>query len=158
MGVSGCGKSSIGRALSKKLNIPFYDGDDFHPKTNIAKMSRGEALNDEDRWPWLEAINTKANVEVEKQGAVIACSALKETYRTKLSQGLDGRDKWLYLKGDFDTILARMERRDHFMPPALLKSQFDALEEPTTGYIIDINQTIDTIVETLYLDLSGPNR
>ena len=146
MGVSGCGKSTIGKLLADELECPFYDGDDFHPQSNIDKMAGGAALTDEDRWPWLQKINDLARTEVTEKGAVIACSALKESYRTLLSKEILSHTEWVYLEGSFDQIYDRMRQRDHFMPPALLQSQFDTLETPVDAININIGNTPQEIV------------
>jgi len=142
MGVSGCGKTTIGKRLSSVLNIPFYDGDDFHSEANVQKMSSGIPLNDEDRKPWLESINAFA--KNQNSSIVIACSALKQVYRTWLSQDLNC--KFILLHGSFDLIHDRMKDRDeHFMPPELLQSQFDTLELSHKCKQVDINQNIEKI-------------
>ena len=150
MGVSGSGKSTIGNLLAEQVNIPFFDGDDFHPETNIAKMSSGQPLNDEDRWPWLQAINRLAIEESNKKGCVIACSALKQSYRELLDQSLNGISKWVYLKGTFEQIEKRInERGGHFMGSKLLASQFATLEIPENAIDIDISDEPQIIVETI---------
>ncbi|NNJ88891.1 MAG: gluconokinase [Eudoraea sp.] len=131
MGVSGCGKSTIGRMLAETLSLPFFDGDDYHPEKNIQKMSKGEPLNDQDRHSWLMSLN-QLGKEHQNKGAVIACSALKEMYRDIIEKDLDPVPIWIYLEGSYDFILKRLEQRSgHFMPANLLRSQFDALEPPT---------------------------
>jgi gluconokinase len=132
MGVSGSGKSTAGESLAVELGWPFRDADSFHPAANVAKMSAGIPLTDDDRWPWLAAIAAWIDErrEMGKPG-IVSCSALKRTYRRVL---LDGRPdvRLVYLQGDQPLIAGRMGRRQgHFMPPALLDSQFAALEEPT---------------------------
>jgi len=154
MGVSGTGKSTIGKALSLALDIPFFDGDDFHPVANIEKMTEGLPLNDEDRKPWLEKLGLLAASELEKKGAIIACSALKASYRTLLSKNISNHTKWVFLHGSSEVIRERMKNRsDHFMPPALLKSQFDALEIPENAIKISIldapNDIVKKIIETV---------
>jgi len=96
IGVSGCGKTTIGKQVAERLNIPFFDADDFHPPENIAKMSSGKALNDQDRLPWLQALNQLARTEAQKNGAVIACSALKAYYRHILSENITKNTHWIY--------------------------------------------------------------
>ena len=147
-GVSGSGKTTIGKKLAESINIPFYDADDYHPKSNTDKMSSGQPLNDDDRQPWLEAINTVATESLDQHGCVFACSALKEMYRRTLSQHIADSTTWIYLKGDYNTILARMQAREHFMPPKLLQSQFDTLEEPKDAITLDITDTIDEMVKS----------
>ncbi|MEM1323811.1 MAG: decarboxylating NADP(+)-dependent phosphogluconate dehydrogenase [Bacteroidota bacterium] len=148
MGVSGAGKTSVGRQLAQALQLPFYDGDDYHPPANIDKMSKGIPLEDADRWAWLKRINELARTR--PGGAVIACSALKQAYRQLLAEGLDDQLRWVYLKGDFATIRQRMESREgHFMPLELLQSQFDALEAPAKAIVVDIQLAIPDIVKQI---------
>lgn len=150
MGVSGCGKSTIGKMLSERLDIPFYDGDDFHPKENIEKMSSGQALNDNDRWPWLETIQAFAAKQIKTQSVIIACSALKESYREILMKDLQDQCLWVHLHGNFDLILQRInDRKGHFLPPALLVSQFDTLETPTYGLHLNIQESAESIIDQI---------
>ncbi len=129
MGVAGCGKTSVGEALAKRLGLPFRDADEFHPKANIEKMSAGIPLTDEDRWPWLEAIG-RALAEADGR-LIVACSALKRAYRQCLRQTAGRPVIFLWLDGSKATIGARMARRKHhFMPTSLLDSQFATLEPP----------------------------
>jgi len=146
MGVCGCGKTSVGRALAAKLGWRFLDADDFHPPANVAKMAAGIALSDEDRWPWLDRLRSElANINSRGAHAVLACSALRERYRDRLSHGRELR--WVYLKGDMATIEYRLASRSgHFMPASLLASQFAALEEPAQALVVDIRQEIDAQV------------
>ena len=132
MGVSGAGKSTVGKLIAARLDCPFRDADSFHPKANIAKMSRGEPLTDTDRWPWLEAIAAWiAEHRAAGTTCVVTCSALKRRYRDLVTDNQRDDVRLVYLKGDFALIEARLEaRKGHFMPPGLLQSQFDALEEP----------------------------
>ena len=132
MGVSGAGKSTIGRIVAERLNCQFRDADSFHPKANIEKMSRGEPLTDADRWPWLNAIAAWiAEHRAAGTTCVVTCSALKRVYRDIVTDRQRADVRLVYLKGGFDLIAARLaSRTDHFMPPALLKSQFDTLQEP----------------------------
>jgi gluconokinase len=147
MGVSGSGKTTIGARLAQALGWPFYDGDQFHPPANVAKMQQGMPLTDEDRWPWLQALRTHIEACI-RQGvsAVLACSALKQAYREHLV--IDEVEvKLVYLKGDYALIQERLaQRRCHFMPPGLLASQFAALEEPVQGVVVDIVHPPETIV------------
>ena len=149
MGVSGCGKSTVGTLLAERLKIPFYDGDDYHPEPNIEKMSSGTPLNDEDRLPWLLRINEVAIQSLENNGCVFACSALKEDYRDILSSTIADQCQFVFLQGSFDLILQRMQDRNHFMPPDLLQSQFDTLEEPSDALTIDIQVSPDKIIEAI---------
>ncbi len=135
MGVSACGKTTLGEALAAEFGCPFFDGDDFHPPENIVKMKAEEPLGDSDREGWLKALNALARKHTGSGGAVIACSALKEKYRDWLREGLDpGEICWVVLTGTFEDILERIQARaDHYMPPALLRSQFADLEVPDYG-------------------------
>ncbi len=131
MGVSGAGKSTVGRLVAEALGAAFAEGDSYHPPANVAKMSRGEALTDADRRPWLLAMATAIDDWLAAgQTTVVTCSALRRTYRETLLG--DRRDVWLvYLRGDQALIAGRLaSRHGHFMPPSLLPSQFAALEEP----------------------------
>ena len=130
MGVSGSGKSTIASMLAARLGYTYVDGDWLHPESNVEKMRSGVPLTDEDRWPWLEAIAARAQrLRGEGTGAVIACSALRRAYR-EILMAKDAR--LVYLEGDRDTVARRLGSRDgHFMPPALLESQFAALEPPS---------------------------
>jgi len=134
MGVSGAGKSTVGRLIAARLDCPFRDADSFHPPANIAKMSRGEPLTDEDRWPWLAAIAAWIGEHrAARTTCVVTCSALKRIYRDIVTERQSADVRLVYLTGVFDLIDARLKARTgHFMPPGLLRSQFDALEEPGT--------------------------
>lgn len=147
MGVSGCGKSLIGSEIAKSLNLPFYDGDDYHPQANVDKMRQGTPLTDEDRIGWLHTLN---RLYVENEAAVIACSALKPEYRDILR--LDNQELVIvFLKGDFDTIWSRHQKRDnhYFNGESMLRSQFEALREPTLeeALHIDICHSVEEVVE-----------
>lgn len=132
MGVSGAGKSTVGKIIAAKLDCAFRDADSFHPKANIEKMSRGEPLTDDDRWPWLDAIAAWiAEHRAAGTTCVVTCSALKRVYRDIVTAKQSSDVRLVHLKGGFDLIAARLAvRKGHFMPPALLQSQFAALEEP----------------------------
>lgn len=151
IGVAGSGKSTIGRAYAAASGLPFYDGDDFHPPANVAKMSAGQPLNDEDRWGWLEAIHQFVQAQLQHgQSLVLACSALKHSYRQQLSAGIQSQVVWVYLEGGFELIRKRMETRaGHFMPPNLLQSQFDALEPPAGAITLDICYPPEMLVQRL---------
>ncbi|MBU2946120.1 gluconokinase [Zobellia uliginosa] len=146
MGVSGSGKSTIGKLLAEKLDLDFYDGDDYHPEVNVKKMAEGFPLDDNDRQGWLERLNLLA-IENRETGAIIACSALKTKYRSTLQNGIDQKLFFVYLKGTFDEIMARLKlRENHFMPPELLQSQFNTLEVPEDAITVSIMQTPNEIV------------
>ena len=149
MGVSGSGKTTIGRLLSEKTGIPFFDGDDFHSAENKEKMKGGSPLTDADRQGWLQSLNKLAKQESVKQGAIIACSALKEKYRKLLSENLDN-PAWVFLKGSFELISHRMKNRTgHFMPPELLQSQFDTLEDPQPAIAVKIDSDPEKITDNI---------
>ena len=146
MGVSGVGKTTIGKLLAEALALPFIDADDYHSANNKIKMQQGIALTDEDRLPWLQSLNGIAKTEAQIAGAVIACSALKEHYRTILSEGLH-KPIWIYLHAQPEIIKKRVSaRKEHFMPASLLPSQFAALEEPKTAICIDSNLSPEAIL------------
>ena len=150
MGVSGSGKTSVGKALAEHLGWDFYDADDFHPPENIAKMATGVPLDDSDRLLWLAALHDliASSLKAGRPG-VLACSALKESYRQQLLDGNEGV-LLIYLKGSYDLIWSRMEKRtDHYMKPHMLKSQFDALEEPVTALTTDISMSVEDIVQEI---------
>lgn len=154
MGVSGSGKTSLGKALADKLGWDFYDADDFHPPANVAKMASGTPLDDSDRAPWLAALHDliSSSLKADHPG-VLACSALKERYRQQLTDGNEGV-QIIYLKGSYDLIWSRMEmRKDHYMKPHMLKSQFEALEEPRDAFAIDIAMPPNEIVREIILSL-----
>ena len=150
IGVSGSGKTTIGKLLSQDLNSLFFDGDDYHSEKNKAKMSSGQPLNDDDRQVWLETLNNLAKKQLSKNSCVIVCSALKQSYRDILGRDIEGQTKWVHLSGSFDQIYNRMNRRpNHFMPSNLLKSQFDILENPKNALQIDVSMTPENIIKTI---------
>ncbi|WP_137401038.1 NADP-dependent phosphogluconate dehydrogenase [Echinicola rosea] len=155
MGVSGSGKTTIGRMLSKKAGLPFYDADDFHPKKNVEKMQKGLPLDDEDRTPWLEKLSDEMVDWEENGGAVLACSALKVDYR-KILRRNGVQIHWFFLKGDEALIADRMQQREgHYMPVTLLSSQLETLELPRHATTIAIDQTPEKIVEDIMSDLKN---
>jgi len=161
MGVSGAGKSTVGRLTATRLDCPFRDADSFHPPANIAKMARGAPLTDADRWPWLQAIAAWIG-EHRAAGTtcVATCSALKRAYRDLVTEGQRPDVRLVYLKGDMALIEARLAaRRWHFMPPALLRSQFDALEEPgdeERAMVMSIDERPEEIAESVLAALRIP--
>ncbi|MEM9648465.1 MAG: gluconokinase [Bacteroidota bacterium] len=153
MGVSGTGKSTIGTKLSKRLDFPFFDGDDYHPEENVQKMSAGIPLNDDDRKGWLERLNQLA-IEHKATGAIIACSALKENYRGILRNQMGNTLQFVHLEGSYDLITSRLKaRKGHFMTAALLQSQFDTLEPPKDAIIVSIKLSPENIVDTIVKQL-----
>lgn len=154
MGVCGCGKSTVGIQLAERLGMAFVDADDLHPQANIDKMSRSIPLNDDDRWPWLDIVGeTLAQNVSAKGGAVVACSALRQAYRDRITEAAGQPVLFVYLAGSYETISDRLNQRGgHFMPPALLKSQFETLETPNAGELaieVDIRLSVDEIVEQI---------
>ncbi|MCV0427629.1 MAG: gluconokinase [Roseibium sp.] len=151
MGVSGCGKSKIGQGFARAIGGSFFDGDDLHPEENIAKMSRGEPLNDSDREPWLDRVGMR--LKDASEPTVIACSALKRAYRERIADRAGGPVTFLYLEGTRDVLSSRMKLREgHFMPLALLDSQLETLEPPEPDELsvkASIDQTPDQVVAEL---------
>jgi gluconokinase len=150
MGVSGSGKTTVGRLLASTLGWPFYDGDDFQPKDNVAKMAQGLPLNDRDRRPWLLAIhNLLVGLAAKRGKAVVACSALKRDYRDLLSAGLEGI-AFVYLKGEYALLQDRLKsRQGHFFPAAMLGTQFEILEEPEEALAVAVDVPPETVVERI---------
>lgn len=150
LGVSGSGKTTIGRRLAERLRWPFFDGDDFHPEENLTKMARHQPLTDADREPWLDRLAELIETSIAAgRSAVIACSALRRAYRERLARG-HREVTFVYLRGSFELIRDRLARRQgHFMPIDLLPSQFEALEEPLDAVTVDIRQSPEAIVEAL---------
>ena len=149
MGVSGCGKTTISVRLAEKLGWTFIESDSYHSDEHIRKMASGFPLTDADRQPWLETLHgLLADLSLKDQPTVLACSALKEKYRQTLTAGLKNF-RFVYLKGDYDLIWQRMQARQHYMKPSMLKSQFDALEEPDNALVIDITLPPEKIVSEI---------
>ena len=154
MGVTGSGKTTIGRKLAESLGWKYFDADDFHSATNVGKMRRGLPLNDQDRKPWLESLRRLIqNSLANNEPAILACSALKQSYREVLL--VDERVKFVYLKGDYNLIKKRLTARsNHYMNPALLDSQFQTLEEPEGVLKVEIQHSPDEIVEIIKTELN----
>jgi gluconokinase len=147
MGVSGCGKTTLAQKLATATGGTWLDADDFHPPVNKAKLSSGTPLTDEDRWPWLDKLNAELRRVNNTKPFFLACSALKQIHRDRLTEGLTGV-RFVYLKGSFDLIRDRLAHRtNHFMPAQLLESQFETLEEPKDALVLDISRTEDEMVE-----------
>ena len=152
MGVSGSGKSAVAEAVAQQMKSPFLDGDFLHPRANIEKMASGHPLNDDDRAPWLKAVNSAIYAMQNTHSvSVLVCSALKQKYRDMLREGNTGL-YFIYLKCDFELISERLEKRKgHFFKPEMLKSQFEVLEEPVNNHndicFIDSSKTLDEVVE-----------
>jgi gluconokinase len=157
MGVSGCGKSTIAALVAQQLGRPMIEGDDLHPPANIAKMTQGIPLNDDDRRPWLEAIAARIDSwrRAGSQG-VVTCSSLRRAYRDILRAGHDDV-RFVFLKGSYELLLGRMQHRQrHFMPPSLLQSQFATLEEPgpDEAITVSIDQPVEGIVSDVMRQLT----
>jgi len=138
MGVSGSGKTTTGRTLAENLGWPFYEGDDFHPEANVEKMTRGIALTDTDRKEWLDRLShLLAELKRQRKSAVVSCSALKESYRQRLSKAGEN-PRFVFLKGDHELLEKRIrERKGHYMGAGLLMSQFQTLEEPEEAIVVN---------------------
>jgi len=147
MGVSGSGKTTIGKRLADQLGWPYFEADDFHSEANKEKMGRGTPLTDEDRVPWLGAIRAKIDECIaQRRSAVFTCSGLKEEYRRILMDGAPAVTL-VYLAGDYETILKRVsQRKDHYMKADMVKSQFEALEPPTDAITVDITRPAEESV------------
>ena len=154
MGVSGCGKSTVGAALAEALGWPFLDADDFHPPANVAKMAAGVPLTDDDRWPWLDRIADALAAATREGGdVVLACSALKRAYRERLAR--TGDAVFVHLRGDAQTITERLAvRRHRYMPASLLASQFATLEPPPDAIDVDIRQGVAAQVAAIVEEIA----
>lgn len=160
MGVSGCGKSSVGEKLAEALHLAFVEGDALHPAANVEKMSKGIPLTDEDRMPWLDLIGEDMQASLDKsEGIIVSCSALKRVYRDRLRAAVGGNLFFVYLEGSKALLTKRMgERKGHFMPVSLLESQLATLEVPTgePGVVtVDIDDTVDGIAATALKGLAA---
>ncbi|OHV81929.1 gluconokinase [Ensifer sp. LCM 4579] len=160
MGVAGCGKSSVGAALARRIDAVYLDGDDLHPAANIQKMSQGIALSDEDRWPWLTRVGE--TLAAGSGPTIIGCSALRRAYRDHITRVVGAPVTFIHLVGSVEVIEKRMRaRQGHFMPPALLASQFAALEPPAAdenAISVNIDQPLEAIVDSIATQLEGTER
>lgn len=147
-GVSGTGKSTVGKALGEQLTLPFIDADDFHPEVNKAKMQSGKPLTDEDRWPWLQTLAGELTRYQQQKGVVLACSALKETYRKVLSANGTIPIIWVVLTGSFSLLSERLSAREnHFFDGRLLENQLSTFEMPSYGLKVEVSAPLDDIIK-----------
>ena len=152
MGVAGCGKTTIGSKLARSLGVLFLDADDFHPEANLKKMSSGIPLDDLDRIPWLESLREELR---SNRGCVLACSALKQNYRSMLEDA-DRNTRFIMLDISKETARRRvLSRANHFMPETLIDSQFDSLERPTDALVIDAEAPVDSVLDVILRKISG---
>lgn len=155
MGVSGSGKSTVGKSFADRRNLPFLDGDDVYPEANVQKMSQNIALEDEDRVAWLSALAQAMKESDAKGDAVFACSALKQKYRGALNDESALLITWGYLKGNYELIYERMaQRQNHFMSEKMLRRQFDTLEEPLDAIELDLSLSVEDMLQDLEARLS----
>lgn len=155
MGVSGCGKSSVGAALGERLGIPYRDGDDLHPAANVEKMRAGIPLSDADRWPWLDRV---AQVLHDDAPVIVGCSALRRAYRDRIRSAAGGAVRFVHLTGSREVIATRMAARTgHYMPTTLLDSQFATLEPPAPdeALTLDITASMGALVDAILADITG---
>ncbi|WP_299880088.1 gluconokinase [uncultured Cocleimonas sp.] len=160
MGVCGCGKSTIAKKIASQLQLPFFEGDDFHPASNIEKMSNGIGLTDEDRWPWLDALGEAIRIKNnDNSGVILSCSALTRAYRERLSTSSGVPILYIYLHGSRETLLKRMNSRaNHYMPSSLLDGQLDTLEIPEDdeiAFTVSIEKSISEIVKESILKINS---
>ena len=158
MGVSGCGKTTVASRLAERLRWDFVEADTFHPVANVEKMRAGIPLGDDDRWPWLDAIAAYLDAaRTRRRPCIVACSALRRSYRERLAHGR-GDVRFVYLRGSFETVAARMVgRTGHYMPASLLQSQYQTLEEPgedENPVVLSIETPVDALVEKIVATLS----
>lgn len=158
MGVSGVGKTTVGKLLAERLDLPFYDADDFHPETNLKKMTSGISLEDKDREDWLQLLAQNIRKWNREGGAVLACSALKEKYREKLQSVPRDRMFWVFLHSEYEVILKRITgRKDHYFKAELLRSQYDALQFPEYGVHVDVDKSLEKIMDEIMEKLTKNN-
>jgi gluconokinase len=159
MGVAGSGKTTLGRALADQLGWDYFDADDFHSVENISKMATGIPLSDSDREPWLVELNhILLSTLRENRHPILACSALKRSYRSQLLAGVDGI-AIVYLKGNYDLIWSRISSREgHYMKSNMLQSQFDSLEEPENALVLDIHLPLETMLDIIFANYSTLKR
>jgi gluconokinase len=159
-GVSGSGKSTIGALLARRLNARFIEGDEYHSPANVDKMRQGIALQDDDRWPWLDRLNRELRTAAAyNEDAVLACSALRRAYRDRLTRGVGVPVHFVLLNGSPTLIAERMSERNHrYMPVSLLASQFDTLEMPAAGeaIVVDVGGSVEDTVQAILRDLAPP--
>ncbi len=152
MGVAGCGKTTIGSKLARSLGVLFLDADDFHPEANLKKMSSGIPLDDSDRIPWLESLREELRLN---RGCVLACSALKQNYRSMLEDA-DRNTVFIMLDISKETARRRLlSRTYHFMPETLIDSQFDSLERPTDALVVDAEAPVNSVLDVILRKISG---
>ena len=150
MGVSGSGKTTIGNLLSKRTNIPFFDGDDFHPEVNVKKMADGIPLTNQDRVDWIRVISDLMNNSAAEH-KILACSALNRFIRSLIINGIKETCYFVFLKGDYDLIKDRMDKREtHYMKSGMLTSQYKALEAPENALTVDVDNSPDRICDEIY--------
>jgi gluconokinase len=156
MGVSGSGKTAVGTRLAEKLKYEFLDADNFHPPANIEKMKHGIPLTDEDRFPWLKNLHHELGSRLSQgQSAILACSALKETYRQILGEDL-AQVRFVYLHVDKEVLAERLQKRaGHFFPKELLDSQLAALETPHDALVVEENRPLDEVVDSIVKGIGG---
>lgn len=154
MGVSGCGKSTVGKLLADELKLDFLEGDDFHPKANVEKMSNGIPLTDEDRWPWLDVLGEKL-AGFGESSVVLSCSALKRCYRDRIRERSRGV-VFVFLKVSEEVLQNRLEEREeHYMPSSLLRSQLDTLEVQDDIWVVDAEVPVDVIVDKIVKEFAS---
>ncbi|MDO6568858.1 gluconokinase [Alteromonas sp. 1_MG-2023] len=156
-GVSGTGKSTVGQTLAEQLGLPFIDADDFHPEVNKTKMQSGNPLTDEDRWPWLQTLASELASYEQQAGVVLACSALKESYRKVLAAHGTMTIKWVVLTGSFSLLSERLTAREnHFFDGRLLENQLQTFELPDYGLKVDVSASVENIINKATAYVQNP--